>query len=563
MKKFRNLTLSSQTKITFITFGVLVYLGVFATIFTMNQVKKLIATIDYVNSNKETALEMFNLTGLIAINSDNSNYISDLQNKVNLFEQRKKIIKNGGVIEESGLEIKAADEDLKNTFVEVDNLWKDYKINIKIIKTEQFFLESENSSIDTSVAGMQTINKETKIVKNKIVVDALNNINEDISELLKLHTVIKKSISQKMLIKQKILIFVLALSLLLILIMVVLSIIAFDKIVVKPSNKLVVGTRNLADGDLNDLDLYLRNDEMGRIGKSLVRLKSRLNNILDFVQEISDGKFNKEFTTESDNDMIGKALLEMKDNFVKAAEEREIQKIEEKKRNWATHGLAKFGEILRLNNNDMTVLSYNIISNLVKYLEANQGGIFLLVKDSIDRDAVSHFELEASFAYDRKKFSSKRIEWKEGLVGRCALEKEHIYMTNLPENYINITSGLGESTPRSLLLVPLILNDEIFGVVEIASLRKFQDYEIEFVKQVGESIASTISSVQIAQRTTELLETSQQQSEEMKAQEEEMRQNMEELQATQEEMMKATEKSEEEVEALKQELEELRAKHEE
>jgi GAF domain-containing protein len=108
----------------------------------------------------------------------------------------------------------------------------------------------------------------------------------------------------------------------------------------------------------------------------------------------------------------------------------------------------------------------------------------------------------------------------------------------MPDEYIRITSGLGDANPRALLLFPLKVDKEAYGIIELASFHEYQQHEIEFVEKLGESIAATLGSVRAAQKNRQLIEQFQQQTEEMRAQEEEMRQNMEELQATQEEVVR-------------------------
>jgi PAS domain-containing protein len=170
--------------------------------------------------------------------------------------------------------------------------------------------------------------------------------------------------------------------------------------------------------------------------------------------------------------------------------------------------------------------------NLVKYMGANQGGLFLVVEEG-NRKYIS---MEACYAFDRKKFLHKTLEIGEGLVGQTYLEKQTIFLTTIPERYVTITSGLGSSAPQCLLVVPFILNDNVECIIELASFTQFKQYQLEFIEKLGESIASNISNMRINANTRRLLEETQTTTEELKAQEEEMRQNMEELTATQEEM---------------------------
>jgi PAS domain S-box-containing protein len=307
------------------------------------------------------------------------------------------------------------------------------------------------------------------------------------------------------------------------------------KTISNPINGLRSVVQKLSLGELPEKFDYDNKNEIGQMTTSVNDLVVGLKQTAVFAQEIEKNNFDHPFKPLSEKDVLGNALLDMRHSLKTAMEDEKVRKVDDEKRNWTTQGLARFGDILRQNNDNMQELSYNVINNLVEYLGINQGGIFIYVEEEESKRG-AHLELTACFAYDRRKYLQRKILAGEGLVGTCFLERETIYMTHIPQDYIKITSGLGDENPGSLLLVPLKLNEKVYGVLELASFHPFEKYQIEFVEKIGESIASTISSVKINSQTAMLLQKSQQQAEDMKSQEEEMRQNMEELTATQEAM---------------------------
>lgn len=310
---------------------------------------------------------------------------------------------------------------------------------------------------------------------------------------------------------------------------------------VVPLNYLKSVVLQLSKGQLMDKqDRKFSKDEMGEMALAIDELILGLKSTTIFAENIGKGSYDSEFTPLSEEDVLGNALIEMRNNLARVAEE-------DKKRNWSTEGLALFGEILRKNNNDLAKLSDEIIANLVKYLSANQGGLFIIDESDSEDQFMTLF---SCYAWDKKKYLDEKILKGEGLAGQVWQEMDTVYLTDVPNDYIKITSGLGDANPRSILIVPLKVNDQIFGVVEIASFNDFSENEVEFVEKIAESIASTISSVKVNARTQRLLEESQEMTEQMRSQEEEMRQNMEELQATQEEMQRSQAEAESTMDAL-------------
>jgi PAS domain S-box-containing protein len=255
------------------------------------------------------------------------------------------------------------------------------------------------------------------------------------------------------------------------------------------------------------------------------RQAAEVSIVSGFIESISAGDYTVSLNLSEENNLRN-TLITMRDKLRVNAEN-------DRKRNWTTSGLAQVGEILRTNSGTTTELYDNIVRFVVKYTNSNQGGLFIMSED--DQEA-PYLELVACYAFERKKYLTKRIAPGEGLVGQCYLEGQRIYLLEVPNEYITITSGLGGANPNALLIVPLKVNDTIFGVLEIATFGSYEDYQIELVEKLAESIGSTISTVRVNESTKLLLAQTQEQAEQMRSQEEEMRQNMEELEATQDEM---------------------------
>jgi len=269
-----------------------------------------------------------------------------------------------------------------------------------------------------------------------------------------------------------------------------------------------------------------RVDEIGEMAESLDILIDGVSSYTAFANEIEKGNLDAEFKPLSPEDELGNSLLAMRESLKKARQEEEIRQLENKRRNWIAEGQALITDVIKGTSDDLSIISHKIISNLVRYLDATQGGLYLL-NDSNLKD--KYIEQLAVFAYNRNRFHKKRIELGEGVIGAAFLEKKSIYMTKLPEDYMEIRSGLGAVTPRSLLVVPLKVEDNVIGVIEIASLKVLEPHEIEFVEKVSENISSIMFTSLTSRKTQELLEKFQRQAEEKAAQEEEIRQNIEEL----------------------------------
>lgn len=215
---------------------------------------------------------------------------------------------------------------------------------------------------------------------------------------------------------------------------------------------------------------------------------------------------------------------------------------ENKDHSWITSGRAELNEAIRGEENIVS-LSSKAISYICKYLDAQIGAIYIKTDNNT-------FKLIGSYAHNISKSSSNEIKSGEGIIGQSVLEKKAILMTNIPEDYIKITSGTGEASPKNVLVTPCIYHNEIECIMEIGSFHEITDIQLKYIEQISETIAISISTAKAQLRMKELLNKTLAQSEELQVQQEELRQNNEEL----EEQTRILIKSEMNLQAQQEEL---------
>jgi signal transduction histidine kinase/HAMP domain-containing protein/ActR/RegA family two-component response regulator len=194
---------------------------------------------------------------------------------------------------------------------------------------------------------------------------------------------------------------------------------------------------------------------------------------------------------------------------------------------WLKTNLARFSSMMQGQKNLETV-SRLIMSELTPLVSAHHGAFFMM---DVEEDA-SVLKLTATYAYRERKNVGNRFRPGEGLVGQCALEKKSILLTHVPNDYIQINSGLGEATPLSIIVLPVLFEGEVKAVIELASFRAFSDIHQLFLDQLMESLGVVINMIGANMRTEELLEQSQSLTQELQSQSNELTVQQDELRRT-------------------------------
>ncbi|MFO7934487.1 MAG: GAF domain-containing protein [Bacteroidales bacterium] len=287
----------------------------------------------------------------------------------------------------------------------------------------------------------------------------------------------------------------------------------------------------------------------GDLEKNLETHASHLREIASFARSLASGDYAASLKKAGSEDELGESLLSLKKSLMKSLEESESRRREEEHQTWAARGIAKFSTLFREAEDNLYDLAGLLIRELVGYTEADVGALFIVSDREEGRGQV--LEMYGSYAFDREKYIQRSFEMGEGLVGRTALEKEPVYITDLPPDYIRIRSGLGEEAPCSLLLVPVLLDNQVLGIIELASLGEIPPHQRAFIRQLGEVLATALAKVKANLQTRILLEQTKQQTEKFATREKVYAQQVEQLQRNLEESDQREAELRKEIEILK------------
>lgn len=481
-------------------------------------------TVSLAGQNRTYAIQIAFFAQLVK--NKNETYKKPLKEALEKHIFNLRILRSGGIAE--AYRIPPLPEDLVPTYTITERFWRKYQENAEAVVSEPLTVDSlafTNPTLSAAdsinKAKVNTANiKKVKIPNPKLeaavefllanAVDMYDKDNEFVGTYLTYY-------DGKQTQRNNVFLIIITVNLALLMI----GMLYINNSVISPLNRISsLCYEIITQGDFTKRIAYDKNDELGRIAYAINVLFESLENATESITAVGEGKLDVEF---QHNDLIREdrlmnALVEMRDKMLEVSEQ-------DRQRNWVAEGTALFADILR-KNLDSDNFGYIIISNLVKYLEANQGALFIINDED---EYNTYLELTAAYAFGKRKYVEKNIEKGEGLIGEVYQEGVTIYLTEVPENYINITSGLGDSNPRAILITPLKMNEVLYGVVEIASFHPFEKYQIDFVNRLGESIATTFSSIKSNQKTQRLLEESVTLSERMRKQEAELRQEVEAL----------------------------------
>ncbi len=280
-------------------------------------------------------------------------------------------------------------------------------------------------------------------------------------------------------------------------------------------------------------------------------LTTQVRAISEVASAVTKGDLTRNIRVEAKGEV--EALKDTINQMITNLRETTLRNQEQ---DWLKSNLAKFGQMLQ-GQRDLKTVTQRILSELAQVVKAHYGAFYILKQDEETQNV--KLTLFAAYAYKSGRNIPREFSIGEGLVGQCAQEKEGIIISNVPKDYIKIGSGLGAAKPNNLIVLPVLFENNVKAVIELASLDTFSQTHVDFLGQLTESIGIVLNTIETNTRTEELLTQSQSLAGELKLQQEELSRTNDELQ----DKALLLVKQKNEVEAKNKEVEEARRSLEE
>ncbi|MBI5518398.1 MAG: HAMP domain-containing protein [Deltaproteobacteria bacterium] len=287
-------------------------------------------------------------------------------------------------------------------------------------------------------------------------------------------------------------------------------------------------------------------DLTDNVNQLAANLTGQVRAIAEVSTAVAQGNLTRSITVEAAGEVA--ALKDNINQMIRTLRETTDRNAEQ---DWLKTNIAKLTRTLQ-GQRDLTALARSLLSEAASLVGAQHGAFYLAETDAAAKaDGVS-FRLLAGYAYRERKGLANRFKLGEGLVGQCALEKERILLTEVPQDYVQISSGLGAAAPQSIVVLPVLFEREPKAILELATLNQFTETQLAFLEQLAEGLGIVLNTIAATMRTEELLQQSQSLTEELQTQQEELQAANKELENNQTRLKN----QQEELQAANEELEE-------
>jgi signal transduction histidine kinase/HAMP domain-containing protein/ActR/RegA family two-component response regulator len=259
------------------------------------------------------------------------------------------------------------------------------------------------------------------------------------------------------------------------------------------------------------------------VNQLAANLTNQVRAIAEVATAVTEGDLTRQVSVEASGEL---AILKDKLNeMIRNLRETMRQNTEQ---DWLKTNLERFTRMLQ-GQRDLATVSTMILSELTPLVSAQHGVFYALTEPEGGGEPV--LEFKAGYGYKERKHLSNSFRLGEGLVGQCALEKERILLTDVPADYIQISSGLGEATPLNIIVLPILFEGSVRAVIELASFAAFSPTHQSLLDQLTESIGLVLNTVAATSVTDKLLDQSLTQAKELQSRQEQLHQSNEELAA--------------------------------